>query len=215
MLRHAARLLGPMEQHHGVRISDAAIVAAVNLSHRYIPARQLPDKAVSLLDTACARVAISQSATPAADRRRRRAAIAARENEKAGLIARRGSRRRTSAAHRSDRRRDRRAQENACRAANAEWAYREVAGRARSRSCAISSGESRRSNADDATLPKGCRASCARTRRRSKVASRKADDLCACRRTGGRLGGVRLDRHSGRPHGEGRNRERPRACRKS
>src|SRR5690348_16761557 len=45
-------LIGPMEKHHGVKISDAAIVAAVNLSHRYIPARQLPDKAVSLLDTA-------------------------------------------------------------------------------------------------------------------------------------------------------------------
>jgi type VI secretion system protein VasG len=59
-------LVGPMEKHHKVRVSDAAIVAAVNFSHRYIPARQLPDKAVSLLDTACARVAISQSAKPAA-----------------------------------------------------------------------------------------------------------------------------------------------------
>ncbi len=58
-------ILGPMEKHHKVRIADAAIVAAVNLSHRYIPARQLPDKAVSLLDTASARVAISQSAVPA------------------------------------------------------------------------------------------------------------------------------------------------------
>ena len=79
-------ILGPMEKHHKVRISDAAVVAAVELSHRYIPARQLPDKAVSLLDTACARVAISQSATPAtvADTR---AAIAAREEEKAALAA--------------------------------------------------------------------------------------------------------------------------------
>lgn len=59
-------ILAPMEKHHGVRISDAALVAAVELSARYIPARQLPDKAVSLLDTACARVAISQSTTPAA-----------------------------------------------------------------------------------------------------------------------------------------------------
>src|SRR5579871_3764600 len=59
-------ILGPMEKHHKVRISDAAIVAAVNLSHRYIAARQLPDKAVSLLDTACARVAISQRALPPA-----------------------------------------------------------------------------------------------------------------------------------------------------
>jgi type VI secretion system protein VasG len=57
-------ILGPMEAHHGVRISDEAIVAAVSLSARYIPSRQLPDKAVSLLDTASARVAISQSTTP-------------------------------------------------------------------------------------------------------------------------------------------------------
>ncbi len=59
-------ILAPMEKHHGVRISDEAVVAAVNLSARYIPSRQLPDKAVSLLDTACARVAISQSTVPAA-----------------------------------------------------------------------------------------------------------------------------------------------------
>ncbi len=81
-------LVGPMEKHHGVRISDAAIVAAVQLSHRYIPARQLPDKAVSLLDTACARVAITQSATPAAIEDTR-AAIVAREKEKIGLEAER------------------------------------------------------------------------------------------------------------------------------
>ena len=59
-------LVGPMEKHHKVRVTDEAIVAAVNFSNRYIPARQLPDKAVSLLDTACARVAISQHAKPAA-----------------------------------------------------------------------------------------------------------------------------------------------------
>lgn len=79
-------LIGPMEKHHKVRISDAAIVAAVSLSHRYIPARQLPDKAVSLLDTACARVAISQSATPAAIEDAR-VAISALEQEKAALTA--------------------------------------------------------------------------------------------------------------------------------
>jgi type VI secretion system protein VasG len=54
-----------LETHHKVSILDEALEAAVKLSHRYIPARQLPDKAVSLLDTACARVAISQSAVPA------------------------------------------------------------------------------------------------------------------------------------------------------
>jgi type VI secretion system protein VasG len=79
-------ILGPMEKHHKVRISDTAIVAAVTLSSRYIPARQLPDKAVSLLDTASARVAISQSATPAMIEDTR-VAIAAREAEKAALVS--------------------------------------------------------------------------------------------------------------------------------
>ena len=53
-----------LEKHHRVLLLDEAVVAAVKLSHRYIPARQLPDKAVALLDTACARVAVSQSAPP-------------------------------------------------------------------------------------------------------------------------------------------------------
>ncbi len=53
-----------MEQHHRVQIFDEALEASVRLSHRYIPARQLPDKSVSLLDTASARVAISQHALP-------------------------------------------------------------------------------------------------------------------------------------------------------
>ena len=61
MLRGVATVL---EKHHKVLLLDEAITAAVNLSHRYIPARQLPDKAVSLLDTSCARVAVSQHATP-------------------------------------------------------------------------------------------------------------------------------------------------------
>jgi type VI secretion system protein VasG len=79
-------ILGPMEKHHKVRILDAAITAAVNLSHRYIPARQLPDKAVSLLDTAAARVAISQSTTPAMIQDTL-ASIAAREAETAALVS--------------------------------------------------------------------------------------------------------------------------------
>jgi type VI secretion system protein VasG len=62
MLRAMAPL---MEQHFGVRIYDEAITEAVRLSHRYISGRQLPDKAISVLDTACARVALGQSATPA------------------------------------------------------------------------------------------------------------------------------------------------------
>lgn len=55
-----------MEQHHNVRILDEAIVDCVKLSHRYITGRQLPDKSVSVLDTACAKVAIGQGATPGA-----------------------------------------------------------------------------------------------------------------------------------------------------
>jgi len=70
MLRGISKTLAA---HHNVRISDDAIMQAVKLSARYIPARQLPDKAVSLLDTACARVSLSQSATPSQieDTRRR------------------------------------------------------------------------------------------------------------------------------------------------
>ncbi|MFC0337319.1 type VI secretion system protein VasG [Kushneria avicenniae] len=59
-------LASRMQDHHGVTIMDDAIVQAVRLSHRYITGRQLPDKAVSVLDTACARVALAQSSQPAA-----------------------------------------------------------------------------------------------------------------------------------------------------
>ena len=55
-----------LEQHHFVRILDDGVAAAVRLSHRYIADRQLPDKAVSVLDTACARLALGQSAVPPA-----------------------------------------------------------------------------------------------------------------------------------------------------
>jgi type VI secretion system protein VasG len=54
-----------MEKHHRVQILDEALEAAVKLAHRYVPDRQLPDKSISLLDTACARVAVSHHATPA------------------------------------------------------------------------------------------------------------------------------------------------------
>lgn len=81
MLRGMAPL---MESHFGVRILDEAIVAAARLSHRYISGRQLPDKAVGVLDTACARVALGRSATPALidDARHR---LARHETERAAL----------------------------------------------------------------------------------------------------------------------------------
>jgi type VI secretion system protein VasG len=75
-------LAGVSEKHHRVQILDEALVASVQLSHRYIPARQLPDKAVSLLDTACARVAVSLHATPpAVEACRRRISALETENE--------------------------------------------------------------------------------------------------------------------------------------
>jgi type VI secretion system protein VasG len=66
-------MIDKLEKHHQVRILDEAVRDAVKLSHRYLSSRQLPEKAVSLLDTACARVGMSQKAIPAAveDARRR------------------------------------------------------------------------------------------------------------------------------------------------
>ncbi|HEY2539684.1 MAG TPA: type VI secretion system ATPase TssH [Stellaceae bacterium] len=63
ILRGLARKL---ESFHDIRILEAALTEATRLSHRYIPGRQLPDKAISVLDTACARVAIAQTTRPAA-----------------------------------------------------------------------------------------------------------------------------------------------------
>jgi type VI secretion system protein VasG len=59
-------LVSSLEKHHSVRILDEAVNSAVRLSHRYLVGRQLPDKAVSVLDTACARLSLSQNTTPAA-----------------------------------------------------------------------------------------------------------------------------------------------------
>ncbi len=87
MLRGVGRA---MAAHHKVRILDEAITEAVKLSSRFIPGRQLPDKAVSVLDTACAKIAIGQNATPARieDARRRLEVLATEraqlENEQAG-----------------------------------------------------------------------------------------------------------------------------------
>lgn len=79
-----------MEKHFGIRVLDEAITEAVRLSHRYISGRQLPDKAVGVLDTACAKVALGQSATPAIIEDTRRhlerldAEVAALDRETAG-----------------------------------------------------------------------------------------------------------------------------------
>ncbi|MCW2242961.1 type VI secretion system ATPase TssH [Azospirillum canadense] len=76
-------LVRRFEEHHGVRVLDDGIAAAVKLSARYIPARQLPDKAISVLDTACARVAIARSSKPEAiEALEREDAVLAREAER-------------------------------------------------------------------------------------------------------------------------------------
>lgn len=74
MLRHLAPAL---EQHHGVQILDDALLAAVHFSQRYLPDRQLPDKAISLLDTVCARAAVARHAPPG-DVEQREARLAAK-----------------------------------------------------------------------------------------------------------------------------------------
>ena len=122
MVRGVASVL---EKHHRVQVLDEALEAAVRLSHRYIPARQLPDKAVSLLDTACARVAISQHAVPAEledCRDDRGAADRARDHRPRG-----GGRRRTSPSARARARSSRR--RSAARRARSALAGGEGAGR--------------------------------------------------------------------------------------
>src|SRR6202000_1924462 len=57
-------IVGSLEKHHGLRILDEAITSTVKLSHRYIAGRQLPDKAVSVVDTACARLSLGQNTAP-------------------------------------------------------------------------------------------------------------------------------------------------------
>jgi type VI secretion system protein VasG len=59
-------LVASLEKHHNVRILDEAVYASVRLTHRFLAGRQLPDKAVSILDTACARLALGQNTTPPA-----------------------------------------------------------------------------------------------------------------------------------------------------
>ncbi|HEY1057129.1 MAG TPA: type VI secretion system ATPase TssH [Limnobacter sp.] len=69
-----------MQGHHSVLVLDEAVQAAVRLSRRYIPARQLPDKAIALLDTACARVAVSQHAAPPAVQQARQRLLALQQH---------------------------------------------------------------------------------------------------------------------------------------
>jgi type VI secretion system protein VasG len=113
-------LVGTLEKHHGVRILDEAITDAVKLSARFIPSRQLPDKGVSLLDTACARVAMSQAAVPAPveDRIRRLELIAT----ELGAIDRESATGTDHAARRAALEADREKAQAELDALNARWA---------------------------------------------------------------------------------------------
>jgi type VI secretion system protein VasG len=113
-------LVATLEKHHGVRILDEAVIDAVKLSARFIPSRQLPDKGVSLLDTACARVAMSQAAMPAPieDRVRRLALIAT----ELGAIGREAATGTDHAARRAGLEADRDKAQAELDALNARWA---------------------------------------------------------------------------------------------
>ncbi len=212
-------LVGPMEKHHKVRVTDEAIVAAVNLSNRYIPARQLPDKAVSLLDTACARVAISQNAKPAAVEDaeveidsleaekesliRERDLGAAKEDRIAEIETKLANAREKLAALEADWTKERALVEEvlglretiAKASAEAPTAARRRAGACAERKA--------RSN-----FTAGRRDSARQGGRARQDRSGKADDLRPCRRAGGRLGRIRLDGNSGRQDGRQRGRDR-------
>lgn len=112
-------LVETLERHHGVRILDEAVGEAVRLSARYIPSRQLPDKAVSLIDTACARVAMSQTALPAPieDRRRRMALI----DTELGILDRESAAGADHAARRAELAGQRVAAENEHAVLDAQW----------------------------------------------------------------------------------------------
>jgi ATP-dependent Clp protease ATP-binding subunit ClpA len=202
-----------LEKHHGVLILDAALEAAVSLSHRYIPARQLPDKAVSLLDTACARVALSQHALPAAieDLQRRievlgiesgiagrEAAIgvgeaAARERHR-GPGGRGAGRARPAGDAARGRKRAGRAHRGAAQAAVARCR----AGAGRGTRIAGRRRTARRASTHARRNPR-------RAQRRAGHARAAAGRVAAHprgrRRAGHRHRGGRLDRHSHRPHG--------------
>ena len=213
-------LVDTLEKHHNVRILDEAVTEAVRLSARYIPSRQLPDKAVSLIDTACARVGMSQAAVPPPieDRQRRIALIdtevAILDREIAARRAARGARART--CWRSARRRRRNSAELEARWEQEKALATQIRRDARAdRGC----GEHRRQGRA------ARRSLTANSGKLRDAARRDAADLSGGGSPGGGRGGGGLDRHSGRTHaverdphraepeaGDGAAHRRPAAC---
>ena len=208
MLRGVASTL---EKHHRVQLLDEALEAAVKLSHRYIPARQLPDKAVSLLDTTCARVAVSQHATPpeVEDSRRR---IEALETELEIIGARGGGGLRRSARGATDAEAQLAAEKERLAGLEQRWAEeRELVDRIL---------ELRRQLRDETETQGagGARGARSTELRELQADARQAQGdapliLPERRRPGGGRRRRRLDRHPGGPHGQERGRGRAQARR--
>ena len=226
MVRGVASIL---EKHHRVQVLDEALEAAVRLSHRYIPARQLPDKAVSLLDTACARVAISQHGVPPQLEDCRRTIeglqteleIIGRE-ETVGINAdeRRKAAEEKLAASEAAPRVAGGAVERRARAGGARPRYSREAPegqRARGRhgqqaGAGRGGAEGGRRRAGRRNGDAGGATATARRAGRSAgeaggTAGRVAAHPAERRRAGGRIGRPGLDRRAGRPHGEERDRD--------
>ena len=230
MMRGVASTL---EKHHKVQILDEALEAAVRLSHRYIPARQLPDKSVSLLDTACARVAISQHADAGRSGGQPQAHRGAgdRAGDHRPREARSAS---TPASARAERERAAGARTRRLAELEARWNDGARAGRRRCWRCARSCATARsRSKAPAASSKR-------RRGRRSAEAplptmTQRADLLAELKDVQAKLAALqgetplilptvddqavaavvaRLDRHPGRPHGQERDRDRAEAGRR-
>ncbi len=200
-----------LEKHHNVRILDEGVAAAVRLSHRYLPDRQLPDKAVSVLDTACARLALGQNSMPAAIEDATRAA-----RRSGGAEARAGAR---SGGGRGSRRaagRDRRAEEGRRRGA----AWRRLKTRwEKERDLVNKIRELRGKLEESARWPSTERGARSAARKLGRRLNAELDTLQGEIAADARLRGCAdrrrsdfgVDRHSGRQDAEGRDRDGARA----
>ena len=199
--RHRAASL---EKHHNVRILDEGVAAAVRLSHRYLPDRQLPDKAVSVLDTACARLALGQNATPPAieDAHARSSTTwrcrSACSNAKPPPAPTTPSGWPQIAKQKADAEGAARRAQERVRERSATWStkIRELRAEAR---------RSRRHAAQDAAAALRDANSTQAQRRTGRAAGRDAADARVRRRADRGRSDLRLDRHSRRQDAEGRD----------
>ena len=163
-------LVDTLEKHHNVRILDEAVSEAVRLSARYIPSRQLPDKAVSLIDTACARVGMSQAAMPPPIEDRQRRICADRHRSRRSSIARSPPANRTRRAARTCWRSARRSPRNSTEL-EARWEQEKAPGGARSARRVAKIEDPANTDDKDALRDEADRArrpSCARCKARSR-----------------------------------------------